>query len=41
MWRVTDSSAILKLDDGEGVAFDLAELRELLDVGRTTSGEAA
>jgi hypothetical protein len=39
---VMGSKAILELDDGEEVAFDLAELRAVLDGGRgTTGGEAA
>jgi hypothetical protein len=39
--EVVGSRAMLKLDDGEEVAFDLAELREVLDDGRRTSDEAA
>jgi hypothetical protein len=35
------SRAILRLDDGEKVAFDVAELREILDDRRTTDDEAA
>jgi hypothetical protein len=37
--EVIGSRAILKLDDGEEVAFDLGELREVLDGGTGPPGE--
>lgn len=38
--EVMGPRAILRLDDGDEVAFDAAELREVLDSERTTTTEA-